>query len=797
MKILLITLLAACGVARGMEVAAEPMLWYTQPAAKWTEALPIGSGRLGAMVFGGTTSERIQFNEDTLWRGHPHDYVRAGAGSHLAELRRLLLEGKSKAAETLARDTFIGDPKRQMPYQPFGDVRLTFRGHDAATNYRRELLLDSAIARTSYQVGGVAFTRDVFASYPDNVIAVRLTADRPGQISFTVALTSPHVGAKVAAAGNIHSLTLVATRKAADHGPDGADPSASSQLAPGIVLNGQLGEDGLRYEARLMVRTTGGTTRVDGTTLVVENADDATLLLVAATSFKNFQDISGDPAARCAAMLSKLSGRDYADLLATHQADHRALFRRVAIDLGHTARAELPTNERVLRVKADGLAGDPALAALHFQYGRYLLIASSRPGTQPANLQGVWNEELNPPWESKFTTNINFEMNYWPSEVTGLSECAEPMFDLIDDVRVSGARTAKAQYGARGWVLHHNTDLWRGTAPVNNIDGVWTTGGAWLCHQLWEHYLFTGDREFLARRAYPVMKDAALFFIDTLVVDPKTGLLVCVPSYSPEQGNLTVGATMDHQIIRALFDSTIEAAKVLGTDAAFAVKLAQTRARLTPNLIGRHGQLQEWREDVDEPNNRHRHMSPLFAMFPGSEITPDDPKLWAAAKVLLGWRGDGDTGWSFAWRMPLWARAGDGDMALRQLQGLLTRRTLPNLFDLCGPFQIDGNFGACAGVAEMLLQSHRRADLPDGTRRHVIELLPALPKAWAGGEVRGLRARGGFEVAMKWDGGRLTRVELQSKNGAPCVLRFKGKAIELNTTAGSRYAFDGDLAAEK
>ena len=759
--------------------APEPTLWYAQPAAKWTEALPVGSGRLGAMVFGGTEEERIQFNEDTLWRGHPHDYVRAGAGEHLGEIRRLLLTGQSKQAEALARDTFIGDPKRQMPYQPFGDVRLKFPGHAAATDYRRELLLDSAIARTSYRVGDTSFTREVFASYPDNVIAVHLTSSRSGRLNFSVALSSPHDDAKVAAAGEIHSLTLAATGSERE-----------------LVLNGRLGEDGLKYEARLVLRAKGGSIRVDGATLIVENADDATLLLLAATSFRNFQDISGD-SARCTAMLSKIAGRSYEDLLATQQADHRALFRRVAIDLGHTERADLPTDERVRRVKTDGLAGDPALAALHFQYGRYLLIASSRPGTQPATLQGVWNEELNPPWESKFTTNINFEMNYWPAELTGLLECHEAMFDLIDDVVVSGRRTARAQYGARGWVLHHNTDLWRGTAPVNNIDGVWTTGGAWLCHHLWERYLFTGDRDFLARRAYPVMKEAALFFVDTLVEDPKTGLLVCVPSYSPEQGHLTVGATMDHQIVRALLDATIEAANVLAVEADFVAQLTAVRSRLTPNRIGSRGQLQEWREDIDEPNNRHRHMSPLFAVYPGSGITPDDPKLWEAAKVLLGWRGDGDTGWSFAWRMPLWARAGDGDMAHRQLQGLLTRRTLPNLFDLCGPFQIDGNFGACAGVAEMLLQSHRRADLPDGTRRHLIELLPALPKAWPTGEISGLRARGGFEVSMKWEGGALTRVELRSKNGGPCLLRTGGNTVEFNTKVGWSYVFDGKLAPVK
>lgn len=760
---LILLALGVPALAAAPTPSPDTVLWYSQPASKWTEALPVGSGRLGAMVFGGTAQERIQFNEDTLWRGKPHDYVRAGAREQLPEIRRLLLEGKNKEAEVLARDTFIGDPKRQMPYQPFGDIGLRFPGHEAATDYRRELDLESAVATTRYRVGDVTFTREVFASYPDNVIAVRIRADKPGQLNFDVGLTSPHKAAKAAPLGT-----------------------------EGLVLNGQLENEGVRYESRLILRASGGKTSVVDGRLAVEAANEATLLLVAATSYKNYQDISGDPAARCAAMLQTVSAKTIDQLRAAHDADHRKLYGRVKLDLGRTARSDQPTDARLRAVKTEGLAGDPALAALHFNYGRYLLIGSSRPGTQPANLQGVWNEELNPPWESKFTTNINFEMNYWPSEVAALDECAEPMFDLIDDVRASGARTARTQYGMRGWVLHHNTDAWRGTAPVNNIDGVWTTGGAWLCHHLWERYLFTGDREFLAKRAYPVMKDAALFFVDFLVKHPKQDWLVAVPSYSPEQGNLTVGTTMDHQLIRALLDYTIEAAKVLGTDAEFAAELNTLRSRLAPNFIGKHGQLQEWMEDVDQPGNRHRHMSPLFAVFPGWGITPDDPKMWDAAKVLLEWRGDGDTGWSLAWRMPLWARVGNGDFAHRQMQILLTRRTLPNLFDLCGPFQIDGNFGACAGVAEMLVQSHRRAD-KDGQRRHAVELLPALPSAWATGSVAGLRARGGFEVAMKWEAGKLVGAEIKSLTGTACVVRCGDKQIELSLKPGQRIALDAAL----
>lgn len=752
----------ACAIA-----APETKLWYQQPAAKWAEALPVGGGRLGAMVFGGAPNERIQFNEDTLWRGRPHDYVRAGAGDHLAEIQKLLFDGKAKEAEQLARETFIGDPKRQMPYQPFGDVRLIFPGHENFTGYRRELDLEGAVARTTYRVGEVAYTRETFASYPDNVIVTHLAADRPGRLSFTVALTTPHTGAAIVAGGTISDA---------------------------IRLSGRLGEDGLRYEARLAVRIHGGTTRQEGSTWMVEGADDATLVLVAATSYKNFHDISADPAERCRAVMTRVAGKDYAALLEDHQKDHRRLFNRVQLDLGHTERADLPTDQRIVRVKTEGLAGDPGLAALHFNFGRYLLIACSRPGTQPANLQGIWNEELNPPWESKFTTNINFEMNYWPAEVTGLAECAEPMFDLIAEVAESGRRTAQAQYHARGWVLHHNTDAWRGTAPVNNVDGVWTTGGAWLCQHLWEHYLFTGDRDFLAKRAYPLMKDAALFFVDFLVKDPRTGWLVTNPSYSPEQGTLTVGATMDQQLVRALFTHTAEAAKLLGVDADLAAQLLSMREQLAPNQIGKRGQLQEWLDDVDVPGNRHRHMSPLWAMYPGADITPDDPKLWEAAKTLLTWRGDGDTGWSFAWRMPLWARAGDGDMALRQLQGLFTRRTLPNLFDLCGPFQIDGNFGACAGVAEMLVQSHRRADLPDGTLCHVIEILPALPKGWLSGEVSGLRSRGGFTLSIRWKNGVLAQVTVHSTDGSPYILSYRGSSVRCESVAGSTRIFDGNFS---
>ncbi|MGC4070914.1 MAG: glycoside hydrolase family 95 protein [Nibricoccus sp.] len=759
---LLLCALASLAASRVVAAPTPLVLWYEQPAGKWTEALPIGNGRMGAMVFGNPAEERIQYNEDTLWTGKPHDYARPNAVQYLPAIRQAIAANNSKEAHAIAKANFLGDPVRQKAYQPFGDLRLSFSGHQLATNYRRELDLNTGVALTRYRLGETTYTREVFASYPAQAIVIRLTADKPGSINFTLRSDSPHKSA---------TTRLV-----------GADT---------LALAGQIASDGLRFESRVRLVASGGSTEASDNKIVVKNADSALLVLVAATSFKNYEDISADPAERCAAYLARLETQSFASLLSAHQADYLELFGRVSINLGSTDAAALPTDQRQRRLKENGLASDPALAALHFQYGRYLLIGSSRPGSQPANLQGVWNEEMNPPWEGKFTTNINFEMNYWPAELTNLSECHQPMFDLIDDVVVSGRRTAKAYYGASGWVLHHNTDLWRATAPVNNIDGVWPTGGAWLCQHLWEHYLFTGDRTFLAKRAYPAMKEAAQFFADFLVKDPKTGWLVSTPSFSPEQGTLTSGPTMDQQLIRALFRSVIEAAAILNNDAEFAEKIAVLYAQLAPNQIGKHGQLQEWLDDVDVPDNNHRHMSPLWALYPGTDITPVTPAVYDAAKKLLAWRGAGSTGWSFAWRIPLWARVGDGDYAFSQLAGLLQKRTLPNLFDLCGPFQIDGNFGATAGVAEMLLQSHDFTSSDKSLR--ILDLLPALPKAWPTGSISGLRARGGFEIDLEWQDGSLTRVIVRSLLGQPCRIRFGRFKEDIATTAGVTYILDGQL----
>jgi alpha-L-fucosidase 2 len=789
---------AVCMILAGSSAALASddalKLWYTKPAEKWTEALPIGSGRLGAMVFGGTGTERIQFNEDTLWTGKPHDYVHPGAVDALPEIRKLAAEGTKesvKSAEDMIREKFLSIPLRQRAYQPFGDLNFTFPGHEKATDYRRELDLDAAVARTTYTVDGVRYDREVIASYPDGVIAMRITADKPGKVSFTLKLTTPHPVAKVkAVGGDTQSLTgQVQDPKIYMYSQVGGKPPENWSADKQPVQT-----DGLKFESRVRVIADGGKVSASDDGIRVEGADAATVVLAAATSFKNFNDISADPAARVEPVLAKAAAKKFDDLLATHTKDHQSLFRRVNLDLGdNPERSKVPTDERLKLMKKGGTALDPSLLALHFQFGRYLLIASSRPGTQAANLQGVWNELIDPPWESKYTTNINAQMNYWPAELTNLSECHEPLFDLTADCSVTGQKVAKAHYGARGWVLHHNTDLWRGTAGINNIDGQWPTGGAWLCHHLWEHYLFTGDKEFLGKRAYPIMRGACEFFMDFLVKDPKTRWLISTPSHSPEQGGTVAGPSMDHQLIRALFDSTTEAARILGIDPAFASQVAEVRRQLAPDQVGQHGQLQEWLTDIDVPNNNHRHLSPLWCIYPGAQYTASDadPMMFNAAKVLLKWRGDGSTGWSYAWRAPLWARAGDGEMALSQLSGLLEKRTLPNLFDLCGPFQIDGNFGGTAGVAEMLLQSHARTS--SDPHAHVIQLLPALPEAWPKGSVKGLCARGGFQVDVDWDNGKLTKAVIRSKLGNPAQIRAGQRVIDLQTQAGKQYELDGEL----
>jgi alpha-L-fucosidase 2 len=742
-------------------------LWYDQPAANWNEALPVGNGRLGAMVFGGVESERIQFNEETLWDGQPQDYSHEGAYKYLDELRQLVFDGKQKEAHELAMEKFMSVPLRQANYQPFGDLLLSFPGHGNYTEYIRELGLAEAVCNTSYKVNGVRYKREVIASFPRQVIAIHLTSDRNQALNFSYRFDSPHQQKEFQV----------------------EDRKLSMKMAVGNgVLTGM---------AELVLET-DGEVEASREQVSVSGANSATLYLNAATSFKNYRDVSNDPAAELERRSKKMVSPSWEEIKKEHMDDYQSHFNRFSINLGQNSRDTLPTGRRLHAYQES--AGDPALIALYVQYARYLMISSSREGTYPANLQGIWNPELEPPWGSKYTVNINTEMNYWPAEVMNLSDCHTPLFNLIDECVESGRITARNHYDCDGWVLHHNTDLWRGTAPINNSNhGIWVSGSGWLSSHLWEHYLYTQDVDFLRERAYPVMREAALFYSQYLIPDPTTGWLISTPSNSPENGGLVAGPTMDHQIIRSLFKSCVEASEILGTDREFSALLQEMIPRIAPNQIGRLGQLQEWMEDVDDPENKHRHVSHLWGMHPGNDINwKDSPEMMEAARKSLLLRGDEGTGWSLAWKINFWARFLDGNRAARLIAMLfrpvpsagksMGGGSFPNLFDTHpggggNLFQIDGNFGGAAGMVEMLVQSHL------GT----IDLLPALPDALTEGSIAGVCARGGFELAFDWENGKLQAVDVYSKAGNKCQLRYKEHRLDFETEKGKSYKLNGQL----
>jgi alpha-L-fucosidase 2 len=932
---IILSVLMLCAIMPSQAQQKQLKLWYNKPAEKWTDALPIGNGSLGAMIYGGVNNDHIQFNEQTLWTGSPRKYQRDGASSYLPKIRQLLFEGKQAEAEALAGKYFMGtkdgeqtysadsiawvkkmlslkspaeenfkdnawkiislpteqgwektsgfdgldgavwfrttfdmpaswtgdlvlslgrirdadityvngkqvgtisgpayrkyvipaallhagvntiavqvlnfndkggftsnakeltiapmngdktipvkiagnwkywvqdsnppqSPAYQASYQPFGDLFLNFNTKGEVSNYKRSLDLKNALASVSYIQNGVNFTREYLSSTPDKAIAIHFKADKTGQINFDALFSALH---------------KISTIKQVD--------------AHTIKLSVQITQGALKGSACLYADVRNGKVSVVNGQLHIANADEATLYLVAATNFKNYKDVSGDPDAICKQRLQNIKAKTYAQIAKAHVVDYQRYYNKFSVDFGTGKNENLPTDERI---KNYNPTDDPGLLSLYMQYARYLLISSSRPNSAlPANLQGIWNDQITPPWGSKFTTNINLQMNYWPSEELNLTELNKPLFNMISNLSQAGKATAKIHYNAPGWVLHHNTDIWLGTAPINASNhGIWQTGGAWLSRHLWEHYQFTQDKVFL-QKAYPEMKGVAEFFVSTLVKDSKTGYLISTPSNSPEHGGLVAGPTMDRQIIRDLFKNCIAAAKVLHTDEAFVKILEEKYKQIAPNQIGKYGQLQEWMEDKDDTADTHRHVSHLWGVFPGTDITWDNsPDMMRAAEKSFQYRGDDGTGWSLAWKVNLMARFKQGDHAMLLVNKLLSVAengsakerggVYHNLFDAHPPFQIDGNFGGAAGIAEMLVQS----------QQGYIDLLPALPTALPNGELKGICARGGFVSNLVWKDGKLQSVDVLSKTGNTCTIKYSGITQTIKTIKGKVYHFNGSLKA--
>lgn len=759
-KIILIT----CGTLISVSAFAQQnlKLTYNKPADNWNEALPIGNGKLGAMVFGGAAREHLQLNEETIWAGEPGNNVPKNTFDSIQKIRRLLNDSQFEEAQNLANRTYPRQAPKDlnygMPYQTMGDLFLNFKGHENFKNYNRTLDLDKAISTVSYEVDGVTFKREIFSSFEDNVIIIKLSSSKKGSLNFTINASSPHVQKSIFTDKNQ------------------------------LIINGTSGSAGnktgkIKFKTAAIPVVKGGKLTFSKDQLNIAGADEVVIYVSIATNFKKYNDLSGNPHTRVADYLNKALNKKYNVELKAHIEKYQKYFKRVSLDLGTTEQAKKTTDTRIKEFET---TSDPDLVALYFQFGRYLLISSSQPGTQPANLQGIWNYQLNPAWDSKYTVNINTEMNYWPAENTNLTEMHEPLFDMIQDLSVTGQESAQEMYHARGWNVHHNTDLWRITGIVDGgFYGMWPMGGAWLTQHLWNHYLYTGDKEFL-KKYYGALKGCTLFYLDVLQQDPSGKYLVVSPSMSPENTymkdvGITAGTTMDNQLVFDVFNNFINASKILDEDHDLSDEVKTALSKLPPMQIGQHAQLQEWLKDMDRTDDQHRHISHLYGLFPSGQISPfRNPDLAEAAKNSMTYRGDKSTGWSMGWKVNWWARLLDGNRAFKLISDQLSPApiendwksggTYPNLLDAHPPFQIDGNFGCTSGIAEMLLQSY------DG----YIYILPALPSALSNGSVKGLKARGGFEIDIDWKDSKLTKLVVKSTLGGNARIRI-AKEIQLKS----------------